>query len=372
MSVAYLMEQGASVHVEGERLLVRKGTTLLHTLHLFRLEHLVVLGRVSLTPVALAVLLKRGVDTAFLTRSGRYLGRLQPPHGKNILLRREQFLRFSDDAFALALARAIVEGKLTNMRTQLQRFNRSREGLKLEEAIRELRTLALRTQEAQTLDSLRGLEGRGTALYFEGFSQGFLAEGVVFKRRVRRPPTDPVNALLSLGYTFLFNVVLAALNATGLDPYWGCLHTVDYGRPSLALDLMEEWRPIIVDTLVVSLFNLRVLKEADFTLTPPQEPEDEDEEGTMEPEREDGPDTGSPAAPESTRAAEAGASLPVRLTDAGFRKFIGQFERKMAEKVHHPRLDQTLTYRECIAAQVRHLARVIKGEDARYSPMVLK
>ncbi|MBW2308574.1 MAG: CRISPR-associated endonuclease Cas1, partial [Deltaproteobacteria bacterium] len=228
MTVAYVLEQNASVNREGERLLIKKDGKMLHALHLFKLDQLVLFGNVFLTPAAVSHLLRLGVDTVFMSRMGHYRGRLQPAFSKNITLRCEQFKKMSQETFCLKTAQAIVAGKLANMRTVLLRLNRNREGLRLEDHILSLKQLALKTAEAESLDSVRGFEGRGAVLHFEGLSRGFLAEGVEFKKRVRRPPTDPVNALLSLGYTLLFNTVMAGVSLVGLDPFLGCLHTVDY------------------------------------------------------------------------------------------------------------------------------------------------
>jgi CRISPR-associated protein Cas1 len=264
MSIVYLMEQNATVSKEGGRLLIKKEGAVSHSIHLFKLEQIVLFGNIFLTPAAIRYLLKEGIDTAFMTRQGRYLGRLQSALGKNIVLRREQFRKMEDDGFCLKTAKAVIKGKLSNLRTVLMRLNRQRENLELDNEILSLRNLIPKVDEAGSLDTLRGYEGKGSAVYFEGFSKGFLAEDFKFPGRVRRPPTDPINALLSLGYTLLMNQVIAAVGLIGFDPYFGSLHSVDYGRPSLALDLMEEWRPIIVDTLVLSVFNLKALTPSDF------------------------------------------------------------------------------------------------------------
>lgn len=359
MAVAYVLEQGTSVNLDGERLVIRKGNATIHALHIFKLEQLVLVGNVSLSPPALACLLDRGVDTVFMSMNGRYRGRLQGPFSKNITLRCEQFRRMTDPTFCLAIARAMVAGKLSNLRTALQRLNRSREALELDDHILDLKLLAQRAMEAQDIESLRGYEGRGAVRYFDGFARGFLADGVNFRRRVRRPPTDPVNALLSLGYTLLFNTVMAATSLVGFDPYLGCLHTVEYGRPSLPLDLMEEWRPVIVDSLVLSAFNLKVITRDDFVLSPRTDDE--------------GPGSADPLEAEEVETVESEAkapgALPVKLTDAGFRKFIAQFERKMGEKVRFHLTDQHFSYRDCIREQVRHFARVVRGEETGYRSM---
>lgn len=351
MTVAYVTEQQASVTKEGERLLIKKDKTVLHTLHAFKLEQVVLFGNIFLTPSATGFLLKRGIDTVFMSRDGRYKGRLQGLYSKNITLRQKQFSRMGDPEFCLKTGKFIVDGKLNNLRTVLLRLNRSREGINLDDQILGLKSLKNKVDNAADLDVLRGLEGKGAVLYFEGFSQGFLKEGIEFRKRVRRPPTDPVNALLSLGYTFLFNEVMSAVSMIGFDPYLGAFHAVEYGRPSLPLDLMEEWRPVIVDTLVLSLFNLGVLDRNDFAISKEL------------PEMEEEPAPGDSDAPDA---------LPVRLTRDGMRKFITQFERKMAQKIRHHLTGQQLSYRDSVREQVRHFARYLRGEEASYQPIPLK
>jgi CRISPR-associated protein Cas1 len=355
MAIVYLLEQGAAVSREGQRLLVKKHGQILHTIHSFKLDQLVIIGNVSLTPPVIAHLLQNGIDTAFMSAHGKFLGRLQPPEGKNILLRDVQYRRFTDQSFVLETARAIVKGKLANQRTVLMRLNRTREQLKLEEMIYSLRRLVDKVPDASSVETLRGYEGSGSAVYFKGLSCGFINEGIKFASRVRRPPTDPVNALLSLGYTLLFNVFLATVHMVGLEPYLGALHVVDYGRPSLPLDLMEEWRPIIIDALVLSVFNLKTITKKDFTT------EKKGVEEEVVPEEEDGRDNET-----------KGIGSPVYLTDSGFRKFLTQFERKMGQTVSFHLTGQELSYRDCIREQVRHFVRYVKGEDKEYVPMPSK
>ena len=365
MAVAYLLEQNTSVNKEGERLVVKKEGKILHTLHIFKLDQVVVFGNVLLTPAAIAYLLRSCVDTVFLTRSGRYIGRLQPPYSKNITLRCEQFRRLHEERFCLETSMAIVSGKIANSRTILLRLNRNREGLGLEDRILGLKQMARKVDEAESMDALRGYEGRAAVLYFEGFAKGFLADGVTFKGRVRRPPTDPVNALLSLGYTLLFNTVMAVVSLVGFDPFLGCLHTVEYGRPSLALDLMEEWRQILVDSLVLSVFNLRTVTPADF-LTGKADAEDLEENGV----HEISIDEMSASGGEGSEGPPPPAA--VKLTDSGFRKFITHFERKMNERIQYQPTGQQLAYRDCIREQARHFARVVRGEEKSYQPLVAR
>lgn len=348
MSVLYLLEPQSIIHKEGGRLVVKKGKDTLHSVHAFRLDQVVIMGPVTLTPAVIRTLLMEGIDTVFMNRRGRYYGRLQGPEGKNIVLRRDQFGRLTDLDFVLSTAKAVVKGKLRNQRTILQRLMRNQKGLDLKKPVDSIGRLADLAESTTDLDTLRGYEGQAAATYFPAWGMGLKVEGLSFNKRIRRPPKDPVNALLSLGYTLLLNNVLAAAYSTGLDPYLGALHAVDYGRPSLALDLMEEWRPIIIDTLVLSVFNLGVLTGRDFTTNTPQGEDD------IRDEEIDGKGPGT------------------YLSDTGWRKYIGQFERRMATEVTFHLNDQHLSYRDAIRQQVRHFASYVRGDSDIYQPMPLR
>jgi CRISPR-associated protein Cas1 len=348
MSVLYLLEPQSIIHKEGGRLVVKKGGDTLHSVHVFRLDQVVIMGPVTITPTVIRTLLLEGIDTVFMSRRGRYYGRLQGPEGKNIVLRRDQFGQFTNPDFVLSTAKAVVKGKLRNQRALLQRLMRNQKGLDLKKAVDSIGRLADLAESAADLDELRGYEGQAAAAYFPAWGRGLKVDGLSFNRRVRRPPKGPVNALLSLGYTLLLNNVLAAAHSTGLDPYLGALHSVDYGRPSLALDLMEEWRPLIIDTLVLSVFNLGVLTDRDFTTNPPKGEDD------IRDEEIDGKEPGT------------------YLIDAGWRKYIGQFERRMATEVTFHLNNQHLSYRDAIRQQVRHFASYVRGESNIYRPMPLR
>jgi CRISPR-associated protein Cas1 len=366
MSILYLLEQNTTVSKEGGRLLIKKEGVVSQTIHLFKLEQVVLFGNIFLTPAAIRYLLSEGIDTAFMTTRGRYLGRLQSALGKNILLRREQFRKMEEENFSLRTAKFIVKGKLANLRAVLMRLNRTRENISLDDQILSIRNLIGKVDEAESMDSVRGYEGKGTAVYFEGFSRGFLTEDFEFPGRVRRPPTDPVNALLSLGYTLLLHQVMAAVSLVGFDPYFGTLHSMDYGRPSLPLDLMEEWRPTIVDTLVLSVFNLKALIPSDFEEKSWDGGESSEGSGTPE-----GNQKGLEGGISESTEGKA-EKVSIVLTDVGFRKFITQYERKMSQKVQHHLTGDQMTYRDCIREQVRHFARYLKGEENEYQPMPLR
>lgn len=329
MAIFYAVEQGLFLHKEGERLIAKKDKKIIKFLHFHDLEQVILIGRINLTPSVIFELLKRDIDTVFLTYTGRYLGRLSSIGGKNIELRIRQYESLKDKLFKLSLAQKIVKGKIENQRLFLRRINRK--GLGLEDAILKLRAFSKRIKEGTELDEIRGMEGTSSRLYFNAYAKGLAKVGIEFEKRERRPPKGPANALLSLGYTLLFSHVLSLVNLVGLDPYIGFFHAPGYGKPALALDLMEEWRPIIVDAVVMNAFNLKVIKREDFII---------EEEG-------------------------------ICLNRDGWRKFIAQFERKMAEKIRHPNQDIRLTYRNCIEAQARQLARHIKGEE-EYTPAIFR
>jgi CRISPR-associated protein Cas1 len=233
------------------------------------------------------------------------------------------------------------------MRTILQRANRQAEQAEITMAIKQLgETISKvdkleadnypppdpsRPQLNTAWGQLLGLEGSGSACYF-GVLGLLLKHGWVFTKRVRRPPTDPVNAMLSYGYTLLTNQVASAVQVVGLDPYIGFLHGSKYSKPSLALDMMEEFRPIIVDSLVLTLINKKIIKPDDF---------------------------------EETLGA-------FHLTDTARKTFLQQYEARLSEEITHPTFDYKVTYRQAIEKQVRLLARWLHDELESYPPFLVR
>ena len=272
MAILYVTEQGAALMKRGNRLVVEKMGRPIRWVHSFRLEQVVLMGSVSLSPGTVAFLLEEGIDTVFLTIYGRYRGRLISQFGKNIDLRRLQFQRLEDPAFRLASARSCVAGKLANCRTLLRRYNQELQREEITKTLHALRRLHRQLGDCPSVESVMGVEGAGAAAYFGCWRHLFRTDEATFTGRNRRPPRDPVNVLLSLGYTLLANAVHTQVNVAGLDPYAGCLHSVEYGRPSLVLDLMEEFRPVLVDGLTLSLFNKRIIRSTDFYRPEDREP----------------------------------------------------------------------------------------------------
>lgn len=382
--VVYIRTQGARIVKEGKHLLVKKGEDIYHTLFTYKLSQVVVFGNVEITHRALAQLMRNGIDTVFLTQNGRYLGRIASSEAKNVFLRKKQYLLLDDDAFGLKAAGSIVAGKLANLATLLMRIKRARKDSLADRNAHAIQELMPQLESAGSVESIRGYEGRGSALYFEAFPHG-LIEDWGFKKRVRRPPTDPVNSILSLLYTFLMNRVYAAVRVAALDPYPGFLHSIDYGRYSLVLDLMEEFRPIIADTLALSLFNLKILRRDDFYVEEPSRNLDLGEGPHTVADVTKDPiglisGTGGTASGLDLPEQRMGESItetvtgkyPVKLKDDAFKRVLEAFEKKLTTEFYYPPADRTITYAEALIQQAGRFRKVIEGEAEAYQPLLLK
>ena len=273
LNTLFVTRPETRIYKDGECLLVKcEGEVLLRApVHL--LGGMVCLGRVYVTPQALAHCAEHDVGVSFLSENGRFWGRLQGPVSGNVLLRRQQYRASDDPAASAAIARAAVAAKAANCRTVLRRAARSGAEEAAAEALRNaadyLGSVLQRLDNARQVDTVRGLEGEAAAAYFNAFDHLITQQktGFFFRQRSRRPPLDRVNALLSFVYTLLVHDVSSACQAIGLDPQVGYLHRDRPGRPSLALDLMEELRPVVADRLVLSLINLRQVRSKDFIVS---------------------------------------------------------------------------------------------------------
>lgn len=356
MATLYVAEQGARLVKEQRRLRVeREGETLLEV-PAFKVDRVLVFGNVQLTTPAVGFLLENGIETAFLTVHGVLKGRLAAVESKNVFLRVKQSARAQDEAFALELARRIVLGKVENQRRVIQRHARNHpDAGPFDGEVRELERLTRRIAGQAHRSDLMGLEGQASATYFRAFGR-MLRAGMTFSGRSRRPPKDPPNALLGLGYTLLMNEVLSVLTARGFDPYIGFYHGIRYGRPSLALDLMEEFRPAIVDRLTLTLLNRQVLQAEHFEAV-------EAESGGRPETRGDVQGDGE--------GASARGSGGVRLTADGRRRFFTQYEERMQVTFEDPRTNERVSYRRLLDLQAGCLSRAI-AEGKPYDPFLLE
>jgi CRISP-associated protein Cas1 len=384
--IAYIKTQGAKIVKEGRHLIVRKGDGIYNTLFTYKLDQLILFGNIEISHSAMVRLMRENIDTVFLTINGRYLGRLAAAEAKNVFLRKRQYHLLDDSDFGLRMSKAIVAGKLSNMAMLLQRIKRSRKEPAPGRRAAEIQDLMPRLMSADNVESVRGYEGRASALFFEAFPKGFV-EDMGFTKRVRRPPTDPVNSVLSLLYTFLMNRVYSAVRIAALDPYPGFLHSIDYGRYSLVLDLMEEFRSIIAETLTLSLFNLKILQRADFEIDAPLQPETEsvpaaiipdvtaDPIGLISIKEDDATQFDVPEQRMETVSAEsnpATGKYPVKLKPDAFKRVIDAFEKKLTTEFYYPPAERKMTYADAIIYQANHYRKVVEGEVEQYQPVLIR
>lgn len=325
--------QGTRLRKAGEQLLIeREGQENPERMPLNVLEQVVLAGRgVSATTPLLYALLERGIDVVYQSQRGRFGFRLVGPAGKHSALRVKQIQVCTNPNQALTLARAMVAGKLHNQAVLLRRYGPALNGAGAA-ALQRIAAQLQRAQQAPHADALRGHEGSAAAAYFGAWPQLFAAERWGFRGRAYHPAPDPVNAMLSLGYTLLLRDIEGAVYRIGLDPLVGVFHTLDYGRPSLALDLEEEFRPVIVDALVLRILRQQLLEPTDFT--------------------------------------RRGRNC--LMTDDARRFFFAQYEERLQVRVRHPAWKQQLTYRQCLQRQVEHVARCFQGREATYIPLLIR
>ena len=334
MGTVYITQDEAFIGKIDERLNVRAEKQTILDVPLIKVDGVVVLGRATISAAAIAELIQKKIPLSFLTHTGRYLARLEPELTKNLFVRKAQWQANGMSDQSVHLVKGFVRGKLKNYRNALMRQERNSTALDLQSAITRLEQAIAPIEKTDTINSLRGLEGAGSAAYFGCFNQLIRVADFSFATRCRRPPTDPVNSLLSLGYSLLRHDIQSALNIVGFDPYLGYLHTERYGRPSLALDLMEEFRPLVVDAVVLSAINLRSLSITDFTTEP--------------------------------------LSGRVELTKEGIQKFLRLYQVKKLSEFKHPVMGRKCSYQEAFEIQARLVAKYLMGEIEKYPPLIMK
>lgn len=339
LNTLYVTTQGAYLCHEGEAVLVRveKETKLRVPIH--TLGGIVCFGQVSCSPPLMWLCGERGVAISFLSEQGRFLARVEGPVSGNVLLRREQYRRVDVPTARVEIARGMVLAKVANCRTVLQRATRDHDDKpgteQIERAVRRLGVLQDGIQREQDLAVLRGREGDAANTYFEVMDHLITAqkEDFFFRGRSRRPPLDNMNALLSFTYTLLAHDASSALQAVGLDPQVGFLHAERPGRPSLALDLMEEFRPFLADRLVLSLVNLRQVQGKGFKKT------------------------------------ESGA---VEMTDETRKELLVAYQKRKQEEIQHPFIGETASVGLLMHLQALLMARHLRGDLDGYPPFVWK
>jgi CRISPR-associated protein Cas1 len=328
----YVQTQGARVGVRGQELVVLRKEEELGRAPLPQTSQLSVFGNVQVSTQALQVLIGAGKPVAFFSRGGWFYGTAQAlPHG-NVFVRRAQYRAADSEVKALEIVRRLVAAKLKNQRTLLRRNSEGED-----RALDRLDSAARAAEVATSIDQARGHEGDGAAAYFAGFPAMLSAKlpaRALFdlNGRNRRPPRDPTNAVLGFCYALLVREWTSVLAVVGLDPFLGFLHTPRHGRAALALDLMEEFRPIVADSVVLSLFNTGEISEAQFV----------------------------------TRGGAC------NLTDAGRRTVLEAWERRMDALVTHPVFGYRISYRRVFEVQARLFGRFLLGEIPSYPAFLVR
>ena len=342
MPVVYIADQGAYICKKGDRLYIYRQSQLLRWFHTKDISQLIIVGNIALTAQVVTFLLKTRIDTVFLSYFGKFKGRLVGEFGKNVILRVCQFKFLSLAENQTQIANLIVRAKVENSLKMLsKRMKRNKADSLCLAQIKNLALLAHLKNNILPKDVLLGYEGIAAKNYFAAFPALIANPSFPFTGRNRRPPKDEVNALLSLSYTFLMNQVMCAAYICGLDPYYGALHEVDYGRQSLVLDLMEEFRPLI-DNMVISLINRKEIRLEHFLYNVLTDEENWD---------------------------EASSVLPVSLTKDGMKTVITAFSKLVNSKfaLCEPAGDWTL--KDIFSLQARKLAAHLE-QKKEYKPFL--
>lgn len=337
LNTLYVTTQDAYLRKEGETVVVEKDKEVKLRLPIHTLNGIVAFGNVMASPYLMNLCAERGVCVSFMSESGRFLARVTGPVSGNVLLRLAQARAYEDKAKKGDIARSFVIGKLMNARNILQRRMRDH-GVSdsLQASVDALADVLRRVRDSEPdAARLRGLEGEAGAVYFGVFNELITTDGETFglRSRSRRPPMGPMNALLSYLYTLLAHDCRGALEGVGLDPQIGFLHEVRSGRPSLALDLMEEFRAPLADRVAVSLVNLRQVTAKDFKTT------------------------------------ESGA---VEMSESARKTVLMAWQKKKQEPVVHPFLDEKAPIGILPHLQALLLARFLRGDIDAYPPYLLK
>ncbi|MEC4982714.1 MAG: CRISPR-associated endonuclease Cas1 [Oscillatoria sp. PMC 1068.18] len=334
MTVLYVTEREACLKIKHQQFQVYHNSELQLSIPVNRISHIVLFGSCRLTHGAMSLALRRQIPVMFLSYQGRYFGRLQGKIAEIDYLQ-QQVKNSLNPEFRLRQAKSIVAGKILNERTWLQRWYRSNKLPKpqLAETIEKLALWREKVKEVESIEVLLGYEGQASRLYFQALGS-FLLEPFTLTKRTRRPPTDPVNSLLSLGYTLLFQQIHTLIQAVGLHPHFGNLHTPRPNHPALVSDLMEEFRTPIVDSLVTYLVNSQIFHLEDFTSP--------DERGG------------------------------VYLQPKALKTYLHHWQEKLHNQVTHPYTGVKVTNLRCFELQVWEYIACVIGESEVYRPMLWK
>lgn len=339
LNTLFVMTEGAYLRKAGESVVVSVGKEVKLRLPIHNLGGITCFGRAICSPGLLGLCAARGVALSFLSPNGRFVAKVHGPTSGNVLLRKEQYRRADEPFASVPVAKSIVLAKVSNCRTSLQRGIRDHgeKGVSagIENTVKSLGNQLQEIKSEKDIDRIRGYEGYAARCYFGIFNELITAqkESFVFDGRTRRPPRDPVNALLSFVYALVLHDVISALETVGLDPQVGFFHRLRPGRPSLALDLMEEFRPVLADRLVLSLINLRQVDPGGFS------------------------------------KAESGG---VRIDDETRKAVLTAYQKRKQDEIIHPFLEEKIPFGMAYFAQALLMARFLRGDLDGYPPFFWK
>ncbi len=325
MPTLYINEHGASIGVVNERVQVRRKQKIVQEMPVVNLERIVLMVPAYITQPAIRYFMDRGIDIAYLSQNGKFYGQFTRGDGAFVELRLAQYRKFHEPSFRLALARSFVKGKTHNM---LELWQRQRRHGDLGKELEQLEKIQRKTSQAPSLDSLLGLEGSATATHFR-ILRNALHGKWNFQRRAHHPSPDPINAMLSLGYTLLYSRMAGLLQMHGLDPYLGFFHEPKRGHAALASDMIEEWRGPVVDTLILRLINTKQIEPGDFRTT----------------------------------------GKECRMAGPALQKFVEAFEANLASQKGVDNESDSGDPYGGLVGQVRQLARVLLGKQKQYAPI---
>jgi CRISPR-associated protein Cas1 len=339
LNTLFVTTQGSYLFKEGETVAVNIEKEVRLRIPIHTIGGIVCFGQVSCSPYLLGFCAENGVGISFLTEHGRFLARVQGPVSGNVLLRREQYRKADDPNATREVARAVLTGKIANCRSVLQRALRDHgekiTDNKVELAVKRLTFCLDSIRTEQSLDVVRGFEGDAARIYFAVFDQLITAQkdSFFFHERSRRPPLDNVNCLLSFLYTLVMHDMRSALESVGLDPAVGFLHRDRPGRPGLALDMMEEFRPFLAERITLSLINLKQVNDKGF------------------------------------KKAEAGGVL---MNDETRKEVLVAYQNRKQDEIVHPFIDEKVTIGLLFHVQALLMARYIRGDIDGYPPFIWK
>jgi CRISPR-associated protein Cas1 len=334
LNTLYITRQGSYLHKERETIVIKQGDDKLGQFPALSISNILCFGQVSVSPFLMGYCGEQGIGLAFYTEYGKFLARVQGKQTGNVLLRRAQYRWADDEGKSTSVAQLMVAAKIANSRSVLMRELRNHgDNPLLQLVVEKLATSLRRIQHATSVEEITGIEGDAANGYFGVFTELIRGGDFVFSGRVRRPPTDPVNAMLSFVYSLITHECASAFQGVGLDPYVGFLHQDRPGRMSLALDLLEEFRAPLADRFVLTLINLRQMKLPDFTTE---------------------------------------ASGAVRLSDDARKTLLTAWQERKQTEINHPYLKEPVPIGLLPHCQAMLLARHIRGDLEYYPPYLMK